>query len=147
MWADTLLLAERAHLLRLFAWGGGSVVVGGVLLALLAVRRGSRSPLVLNFALQTAAWGAVVLAFGAISWRGLRLRDLDGYTHLDRVLWLNVGLDIGYVGIGTTLLVTALVLGRRLAPAGAGLGIIVQGLALLVLDVFLLVRLANLERV
>ena len=37
MWADTLLLAERAHLLRLFAWGGGSVVVGGVLLALLAV--------------------------------------------------------------------------------------------------------------
>jgi hypothetical protein len=145
MWADTLYLAERAHLLRLFAWSGGSLVVGALLLALPAVRR--RSPLALNFALQTAAWGAVVLAFATLSWRGLRFRDLDGYTQLDRLLWLNVGLDVGYVGIGATLLVTALVLGRRLAPAGAGLGIIVQGLALLVLDVVLLVRLAALDGV
>ncbi|HEX5580263.1 MAG TPA: hypothetical protein VFX39_01730, partial [Gemmatimonadaceae bacterium] len=132
MWADTLYLAERAHLIQLFAWSGVSVAVGVLLVALPAVRR--RSPLLLHLALQTAAWGAVVLAATAMRWRELQYRDLAGYTQLDRMLWLDVGLEVGYVGIGLTLLVTALAFGRRLAPAGAGIGIVVQGLALLVLD-------------
>jgi hypothetical protein len=39
MWADTLLVLERGHLLRLALWGGGSVLAGTLLLALLAIRR------------------------------------------------------------------------------------------------------------
>lgn len=146
MWADTLYLAERAHLLRLFAWSGTSIVVGGLLLLLLLARR-QRSPLVLHLALQTATWGLVVLGFAVAAWRELAYRDLAGYTQLDRILWLNVGLDVGYVGVGVTLLVTALALGRRLAPAGAGIGVAVQGLALLVLDVSFLLRIAALQGV
>ncbi|HEX5580103.1 MAG TPA: hypothetical protein VFX39_00910, partial [Gemmatimonadaceae bacterium] len=72
-------------------------------------------------------------------------RDLTGYTQLDRMLWLDVGLEVGYVGIGLTLLVTALALGRRLAPVGAGIGIVVQGLGLLVLDLYFLLRIAGLQ--
>ena len=135
MWSDTLLALERAHLLRVALWGGGSVLAGSLLLALLAIRgRLAASALVKHFAIQTAAWGAVSLALVAAAWRGLALRDHAGATQLERVLWLNIGLDAGYVGVGATLAVAAWLLGRRLGGVGAGLGIVTQGLALLVLD-------------
>jgi hypothetical protein len=142
VWSDTLLLAERAHLVRLLAWGAGSVVAGGaILVALLAVGRQRRagdavraSPLVTHFAVQTAAWGAIDLALAALAWRGLAMRDADAALRLDRMLWLNVGLDVGYVGVGVTLAVTGWLLGRRLGAVGAGVGVVVQGAALLVLD-------------
>ena len=135
MWSDTLLALERAHLLRVAVWGGGSVLAGSLLLALLTTRAGrSGSPLVRHFAIQTAAWGAVDLALVAFAWPRLALRDHTAATELDRFLWLNLGLDVGYVAVGITLAVCAWVLGRRLGGAGAGLGIVVQGLALLVLD-------------
>ncbi|GLC24479.1 DUF6992 family protein [Roseisolibacter agri] len=135
MWSDTLLALERAHLLRVALWSGGSILAGSLLLALLAVRgRLAASALVKHFAIQTAAWGAVSLALVAAAWRGLALRDHAGATQLERVLWLNIGLDAGYVGVGATLAVTAWLLGRRLGGVGAGLGIVTQGLALLVLD-------------
>ena len=135
MWSDTLLALERAHLLRVALWGGGSVLAGSLLLALLAVRgRLGASPLVRHFAIQTAAWGAVDLALIALAWRGLALRDHAGATQLERVLWLNIGLDAGYVGVGATLALTAWLLGRRMGGVGAGLGIVTQGLALFVLD-------------
>lgn len=142
MWSDTLLAAERAHLVRLFAWGGGSVVLGVLLLVALYVMRGRGavdpsappSPLLLHFAVQTAAWGAIDLLLAGMAWRGLRLRDGAGAVQLDRMIWLNNGLDIGYVAVGVTLAVTGWVVGRRLGLVGAGVGVIVQGLALLVLD-------------
>ncbi|HEY0970649.1 MAG TPA: hypothetical protein VGE02_06710 [Gemmatimonadales bacterium] len=146
MWADTLYLAERAHLVQLFAWSGASVLVGVLLLALVGARR-LRSPLLLHLALQTAVWGAVVLGVTTMRWRELSYRDLAGYTQLDRMLWLDVGLEVGYVGVGLTMLVTALALGRRMAPVGAGIGIAVQGLGLLVLDVYFLLRMAGLHGV
>ena len=133
MWSDTLLLAERAHLLRLLAWGAASVLLGSALAALLAVRRAD-SPMLTHFAIQTAAWGAIDLALAGLAWRGLEMRDAAGATRLDRILWLNTGLDVGYIAVGLTLAITAWLLGRRLGPIGAGLGIIVQGAALLVLD-------------
>jgi hypothetical protein len=43
-------------------------------------------------------------------------------------------LDVGIVGVGVTALVVAWLSHRRLNLTGAGLGIIVQGLGLLVLD-------------
>src|ERR1700737_4832764 len=111
MWADTLLSAERAHLLRLLAWGGSSILVGTALLAWLRAR-GHPSALLEHFAIQTSAWGVVELIFVANAWRVLALRDLAGATRLDRLLWMNVGLDVGYVLVGVTLVLAGWRLGR-----------------------------------
>jgi hypothetical protein len=136
MWADTLLAAERAHVIRLLVWGGGSVLIGTALLAWLH-RGHRRSALLQHFGIQTAAWGAAELAFGAIVLGTVASRDLAGATRLDRLLWLNVGLDAGYVLVGLTLLTTGWRLGRRLGMVGAGLAIVVQGIALALLDLVL----------
>jgi hypothetical protein len=134
MWSDTLLLAERAHLLRLVMWGAASVLAGSAIGALLAARRAG-SPLLTHFAVQTAAWGAIDLILAGLAWRGLAMRDADGAARLDRLLWLNTGLDVGYVAVGLTLAIAGWSLGRRLGAVGAGLGVVVQGMALLALDV------------
>src|SRR5688500_16346383 len=130
MWADTLLAAERAHLLRLLAWAASSVLVGTALLAIVGARGGERG-LLRHFAIQMAAWGAVEGAIVALAWRGLALRDYVGAVRLDRALWLCVGLDAGSIGIGATLAVAGWMLARRAAALGAGAGIVVQGSALL----------------
>lgn len=142
MWADTLYLAERAHLMRLIGWGAASVVAGTVVLLFLAARR-SRSPLLLHFAIQLAAWGAIDVVLALVGWRGLAFRDLDGFTDLDRFLWLNMGLNVGYVAVGVTLAACGWALQRSLALLGAGVGVIVQGLALFVLDGYLLLLIAR----
>jgi hypothetical protein len=136
MWADTLLAAERAHVLRLLVWGGSSALVGTALLAWLHVGR-RRSSLLQHFGIQTAAWGAVVLVLGAIAGASLAPRDLTAATRLDRLLWLNVGLDAGYVLVGITLIGAGWGLGRRLGLVGAGLAVLIQGLALALLDLVL----------
>lgn len=73
-------------------------------------------------------------AVAAISLRAAALRDLAGAARLERLVWTNVGLDIGYVGIGATLALVAWSLVRRMSLVGAGVGIAIQGLALLVLE-------------
>ena len=134
MWADTLLAAEKAHLLRLLSWATGSILVGLAVIAWLAYKRTS-APLLRHFAIQTAFWGVIDFALGAMAWRDLRLRDYKGAMSLDQLLRLNVGLDIGYVGVGITLALAGWILaGRRLGLVGAGLGVVTQGMALLVLD-------------
>ncbi len=126
MWSDTFLALERAHLLRVGVWGAACVLVGSLLVALLVLRR-QRSPLVRHFAIQTAAWGAVDLAIALVALRGLALRDYSGAERVARLLWLNVGLDAGYVGVGATLAIAGWMFGRRLGAVGAGIGVIVQG--------------------
>jgi hypothetical protein len=145
VFADTFLALERSHLLRLAAWGAACLLLGTLLAATLLVRRGrgGESPLLKHFAIQTAAWGAVDLAFAAAGWRSLRLRDHAAAASLERLLWLNLGLDVGYVAVGATLALTAWLLGRRLGPVGAGLGIVLQGLALLALDALFAARIAS----
>ena len=133
MWSDTLLALERAHLLRLLAWSAMSIVVGTALHAVLTVRRVG-SPLLRHFAIQTAAWGLVNLAIAAWGMSTLAERDFAAATRLDRLLWFSVGLDTGLVLVGATLAVTGWMLGRRLGTVGAGIGIVLQGAALLVLD-------------
>jgi hypothetical protein len=136
MWADTLLSAERAHLLRLFIWGASSVLAGTALLAWLRARR-QPSGLLEHFAMQTSAWGVIEVAFAAIGWRSLAARDLAAATRLDRLLWMNVGLDVGYILVGATLAIVGWRLGRRLGVVGAGTGVVVQGTALVLLDLLL----------
>jgi hypothetical protein len=136
MWADTLLAAEHAHVLRLMLWGGGSTLVGTALLAWLHMGR-RRSPLLEQFGLQTAAWGAAELAFAAIARMGMGPRDLAAATRLDRLLWLELGLDGGYLLVGLTLVASGWALGRRLGMVGAGLAVVVQGAALALLHLLL----------
>jgi hypothetical protein len=98
--------------------------------------RGQRAGLLSAFAFMTAAWGAVDLVLALLGLRTLALRDLASATRLDRFLWLNIGLDAGYVMVGLTLLIGGW-RGRRAGLLGAGIAIVVQGLALALLDLVL----------
>ena len=142
MWADTLLALERAHLLRLIVWGGASLVVGSLLLALLRLRD-HRSALLHHFGLQTTLWGAIDLVLALLGLQRLGLRDLAGATRLDRFLWLNVGLDVGYVMVGLTLLVIGWRAPQRPGLVGAGLAVVMQGSALAILDLLLAGQIAR----
>lgn len=136
-----LLLEERGHLVRLLVWAVASILAGAVCSAW---RRRSAAPsLWLHAGIQSAAWGAVDLAIVGLAWGGLGLRDLAGAIALDRFLWLNVGLDVGYAMVGATLLLFGLREPKRLGLVGAGLAVIVQGVALAVLDLLLSARIVH----
>jgi hypothetical protein len=142
MWADTLLAAEGAHLLRLLLWGAASLFVGTGLLAWL--RLGARrSALLEQFAIQTAVWGTAELALAALARGSLGIRDLAGATRLDRLLWLNLGLDAGYLMLGLALALVGWRLARHLGYVGAGIAIIVQGGALVLLDLTFAIQISR----
>lgn len=142
MWADTLLDAERAHLVRLAIWAAGSILVGTAGFAVLRIRARTSS-LLFHFSLQTAAWGVVDLVLVWAARGSLALRDLSSARRLERFLWLNAGLDAGYVAVGVTLALAGWAMGRRLGAVGAGIGIAMQGLALLLLDLVIADQLAR----
>ncbi len=144
MWADSLLILERGHLARLAIWGGASVLIGAFVLGVLSWRR-TRAPLVRHFAVQTAIWGAVDLAICWWGYRGLALRDYASAQRLLSFLWLNIGLDAGYVMLGMTLAVCCWRLGPRPGGIGAGIGIILQGAVLWLLDVRLVALIGPLQ--
>ena len=137
MWSDSLLILERNHLLLLALWGATSTLAGTALLAWLTLRRANAS-LLRHFGIQTAAWGLVDLAICAWSRGGLAPRDFASAGHLVNMLWLNTGLDAGYVAVGATIAFLAWRWGSRAGGIGAGAGIVLQGLALLLLDIRLL---------
>ncbi len=136
MWADTLEALERAHLLRLTVWGAASIVAGTALVAWMKVAS-RRSDLLRHFAYQSAGWGALEVLLGAVLLTRVTPRDLAAATRLDRLLWLNIGLDSGYVICGLMLALLGWRLSRTLGVVGAGIGITVQGLALVLLDLLL----------
>ena len=133
MWSDTLLAAERSHLIRVVLWAVTCAVLGSAVVSTLTLRRVA-APIILAFAIQTLAWGSAELIVAAARWQSLSMRDVSAATRLDRLTWFTVGLDVGIVGVGAAALVAARMSNRKLNVIGAGLGIIVQGLGLLVLD-------------
>lgn len=133
MWADQVLAFERAHLARLLLWGAASLAVGLGCWAFLRIKQ-LDVPLLRHFAIQTGAWGAVDLVLALAARPTLALRDYDGVTSLDRFLWFNCGLDVGYVAVGVTLSWCGWKLATSKGLLGAGLGIVMQGAALLLLD-------------
>jgi hypothetical protein len=133
MWSDTLLAAERSHLIRIAIWAFTSAVVGTAFVTVIAVRRVS-APIVLWFAIQTLAWGSLELIVTAARWFAMSMRDVSAATRLDRVTWFAVGIDVGIVAVGMTSALLAWRLTRNLRAFGGGLGVVVQGLGLLVLD-------------
>jgi hypothetical protein len=124
---------ERAHLQRLAAWSAVSVAGGSALMA-------SRweDPRARHFGIQAAGWGLVNAGIVAAAWASTRDARTDAQIADTReFLWLNAGLDVGYVGVGLTMAV----LGRqggRPGIEGAGWGVAVQGAGLLLLDAALL---------
>jgi len=92
-----------------------------------------KSPLLMHFAIQTAAWGATIGVIAALWWQSTALRDVAGAARLERLLWMFMGFDIGCIAVGVVLAMTGWVLSKRLGAVGAGTAITVQGLALLVL--------------
>ncbi|MCC7052568.1 MAG: hypothetical protein IT355_04830 [Gemmatimonadaceae bacterium] len=133
MWADQVLAFERAHLARLLLWGGASLLTGIGCWLFLRARR-IDTPLLRHFAIQTAAWGAIDCVLALAARPRLALRDYDGVTGLDRFVWLNCGLDVGYVAVGITLGWCGWRLAKSRGLVGAGLGVAIQGAALLLLD-------------
>lgn len=133
MWSDSIYLVERAHLARLLAWGIGSVLAGTVLVLLLVMARRRRLPLLRGFGVATAAVGALQIGVALNGLRQLQFRDLAAFTHFDRMLWLNVGLDFGYLAAGAALALCGWMVGRSQGAIGAGTALLAQGVALLVL--------------
>ncbi|HEY4217790.1 MAG TPA: hypothetical protein VGM67_11680 [Gemmatimonadaceae bacterium] len=133
MWADTLLHAEQQHLLRLLLWAALSILSGTAVATMVAVR-GVRSPLLKHFGIQMLAWGLVIAAIAGIEWHFAELRDLSGAARLERMVWMTSGLDAGYVAVGAALALTAWFIARRMAVVGAGVAVMVQGLALLLIE-------------
>jgi hypothetical protein len=134
VWSDTLLSAERAYYLRLFAWTGLSIVSATAILVMLAARR-AQSALLNRFALQTVVWSIVIAALTFASWHGLDLRDVSGAARLERRVWLRIGLDVGLAAVGGTLVGVGSAGIRRPGLVGSGVAIAIQGLGLFLLDV------------
>ncbi len=85
------------------------------------------------------------LAIVLWAWRGLALRDFGGAQRLVNFLWLNTGLDVGYVMLGATLAIAGWRMGPRPGSVGAGIGILLQGLALALLDIRLIALIGPLQ--
>ncbi len=133
VWADTILHAEQQHLLRLLFWAGLSLIAGTTVATIVTVQR-LRSPLLIHFALQMALWGVVIGAIAGIEWQRLHLRDVSDFARLERLVWMNIGMDVGFVGMGAVIAASGRILARSIAAVGAGVGIMVQALALLVIE-------------
>lgn len=129
-----LLAIERGHLLRLAVWAVGSIAVGATML--FWARRAKSPDFWRHAGIQSAAWGAIDLLIVAFAVRGLAPRDVMAAIALDRFLWLNIGLDVGYAMVGITLLVFGARHPRRPGLIGAGAAIVAQGIALAVLDAY-----------
>lgn len=121
-------------------WGVGNVVVG-------AAAAICPEPVVRHIGLQSIGWGAIDAALAIAGQRsaGAKARQLaqgelaashvdEEVRHLHRLVLVNAGLDAGYVVGGLWLFITA---GQRRHRQGMGLGIMAQGLFLLLYDGFL----------
>jgi len=129
--SDHLMALEGLHLTKLTIWGGLSVLTATLILALLRRRR-LESPLLQQFAYQALAWGLFDVLVAMIRRNGLALRDLTGATQLDRFVFFSIGVEVGVMLVGLTLIIAGWRL-ARLALVGAGIGTVVQGLALALL--------------
>jgi Na+-transporting NADH:ubiquinone oxidoreductase subunit NqrE len=145
VWSDALQHAERLHLLRLCLWGALSTLAGTALLVIGYVRAGG-SALIRRFASVCASFGAVELFAAAIACRAVPIRDIAGATRLDRGAWLQLGLFLGLIGIGVTLVLAWHVKKSRSSEAvesslptlGAGVAVALHGLALATLELLLI---------
>ncbi len=136
-WLRQAALAREIQL-----WGGGSVLLGGLLGAIGAARRDARLQ---AFGLQNAGWGAIDYAIGVLAERG-RGRKLARYPDpadpgtlarerrgLIRLLRIALVSDVGYVLSGWAWRRRGVRHGNR-AAVGHGSAVLLQGAFLLIFD-------------
>lgn len=131
--------SERRHLYRVASWGGSNVVGGATLWALTS---SSTQEDWNSFGLQSALWGAVNVGIAATGLLGSRDRptsDFQEAVNSERnysdILLANLGLNVGYMGVGTAMVVASNQgVSRSDAWRGHGTAIIIQGLGLFILD-------------
>jgi hypothetical protein len=112
---------------KLLLWSISSLIVG-VLLYLLS------EPLIQGIGLQAIFWGiidAVIALFTLFKQRDEQIEKMA------KILRINIGLDIVYQVIGVLLLVF---LWEDAFIAGNGIGVIIQGAFLFVLDLYYFLR-------
>jgi hypothetical protein len=145
VWSDIVQHAEQLHFLRLCFWGALSTLAG-TLVVLVTITRQGGSNLLRGFGTICAVFGAIELILGALDYRHVALRDISGATRLDRLAWLQLGLYLGVAGVGATLAASTHRWRRRagshvqdaLPTMGAGLAILLHGIALATLELFLI---------
>jgi hypothetical protein len=124
---------------RLLIWSFLSMI-GGALLQI------SRNGFLRGMGVQFTAWGlidALIAVFGdqAAKKRATQLRDpmapeviRSEIQKLRKILWVNSGLDMGYVSGGAAM---ALIKGKNDDSwRGHGIGVVLQGAFLLIFDLF-----------
>jgi hypothetical protein len=146
---EAVTAGKEKHLIRVAAWGGISMMLGGA--AVLGTNNlwiGSDE--LKWFAAQNLAWGLInvgIAGVGALV-GDEKAEDLPGVIEKEQwwanILWVNEGLDAGYMMVGGTLLGFGL-MGPTHNPllVGTGAGIILQGLGLALLDGWALVESAD----
>lgn len=123
---------DRAHLTRLGAWAATSAVGGTVLMA-----TGWKDPFRRNFGIQCVGWSLINAAIVGAAWTASGVPKTTEQIQTNReFLNLNLGLDVGYVGVGLSMAWG----GHPDRPGltGAGAAVALQGTALLVLDAWVL---------
>jgi hypothetical protein len=139
--AAKVLVNFQAHLSRLGTWAIVSIVLGlGLSVYTLWIKRSSK--FWQHFALQFIAWGLIDLIIVLLARASVNSYSFAQFTAAREFLIFNEGLNLAYIAVGLTLVITA----RRMAAApvsGAGWAVIFQGLALLVLDTILLLRMPS----
>ena len=140
---EALQTAQRAHLWRVAAWGMANVALG---VSLLAVGDRREHPARHGFGVQSAAWGAVNIGIATValstgfgdptSSLAAAIRAENAYAD---VLLLNLGLNVGYAGVGAALVAVGHRAGipsaqTRGALRGHGWALVLQGAGLFALD-------------
>ncbi|NBC00444.1 MAG: hypothetical protein GVY15_06255 [Bacteroidetes bacterium] len=128
--------SERRHLIRVLAWGGSNVLGGAALWA------SGRDEAARGFGQQSALWGAVNVGIAAVGLLGGGSPPDAGFGTAVRaerryhdILLANLGLNVGYMGVGTAMVVAAGEgVDRNAAWRGHGTALILQGMGLLALD-------------
>ena len=134
MWADSFLRFEQQHVFLLLLWAG-STVLSGTSIAIVLAAQHRESPLLAHFAMQLAGWGVLAGILAGVEWHGIHLRDVAGATRVERLAWLRIGFDLGIMGMGVILAAAGRVMARSPRMVGAGMAVVINGLALFAIDV------------
>lgn len=131
--------AQRAHLWRVAAWGGLNAAGGLALMA--SGRSRTAHPTRWGFGVQSAAWGLINVGIATVGhWtldapptEAAALRDAERRLH--DILLFNLGLNVGYAGVGAALVAAgAHDVDHARSWRGHGSALILQGAGLFVLD-------------
>jgi hypothetical protein len=134
---NNFFVYQRRALTPLLRWGIGSSLLGAVLILV-------PQPFWRQFGLQAVSWGVIDVLLAVVGRRQALVRaeqfaagaldETDAEreaAHFARILLFNAGLDVGYIAAGGF---TAARFADRPDRRGLGIGILVQGVFLLLFD-------------